>query len=82
MTPAEILPRSEIRSPLVEEQPPPSLETLRNRLSGAQIFSFSEPAKAPELPAQEEENTQTSPSQRESEEEENVTGEGMLTEEW
>ena len=77
----EDLPRSVVQSPVVEDQPPPSLESLRNRLSEAQIFSLSETSQGPVIPPQEEGGTLSPPLEPEPEEED-LFGEGIITGEW
>ena len=75
------LPRRVVRAPVVEDQPPFSLESLRNRLSGAQIFSLSETSPVPVLNPQEEGDTLSPPLEAEPEEED-LFGEGIITGEW
>ena len=71
----EDIPRVAARSPVVEEEIPPTQESLRNRLSEVQIFSVPGSPQEPEIPIPPEEEDTTSPL-AEKDTEDNVRTEG------
>ena len=74
----EDIPRVAAQTPVVEDEIPPTQESLRNRLSGVQISSVPGSPQDPEIPPQEEVDT-NSPPAGEDTEQYDLFGEGMYT---
>ena len=74
----EDIPREPAQSPEVEDEIPPTQESLRNRLSGVQISSVPGSPQDPEIPSQEEVDTNSPPAEEDMEEYD-MFGEGMYT---
>ena len=73
------IPRVAARSSVVENEVPPTQESLRNRLSGVQISSVPGFSQEPEIPIPPEEEDTTSPPAVEDTEDNNMTEGGRYS---
>ena len=75
----EDIPRVAARTPVVEDEIPPTQESLRNRLTNVQISSVPGSSQEPEIPIPPEEEDTTSPPAEEDTEDYDMTEGGLYS---